>query len=125
MQSMLGLPRNRAGPLQRSKNAEYTIPIKAAFTAVLLLFLMPLTLLLAYKLNLDKETRNVISTLYVVVCNAARCPFQTAMTFSSKVRADQESKDKRQEREREWARMEMEERKKGVEGDTNGAQGTN
>lgn len=88
----------------------YTIPASAMVASTFTFFAAPGIFSLVYLFNIDKEISGNIGNFFLLSINALRCPLVTALTFSDKLRVDQESREKRQERVREWAikeRIEM------------------
>lgn len=98
-----------------NKSPKYIIPLRAVLFSAILFLSVLAGIATMRMLKMNMGTSATIGTLIVVAINAFRCPLMTALTFSAKVKTDQESRAKRQERVRAWARKEREEHKQKIQ----------
>lgn len=93
------------------KKPTYTIPIRATLLSAIIFTLIVFALLCLGYFEISKRGSNAITTVIGATINAICCPLLVALTFSAKVRADLQDREKRQERVRKWAQEEREKRR--------------
>lgn len=99
-------------PSCTKKKPMYTIPLRATLlSAALFIGILIGGVLSLEVFKLRKEDANAVSTIISASINALRCPLMVALTFSAKVRADLQNREKRQEQVRRWAQQEREKRR--------------
>lgn len=96
------------GGVRRKKN--YTIPLRATVFSALVV--LPYVLI-GFMLNLSEIPRPTgakVTVFVALVMMAARCPLTSKLTFAAKQRLDEESRARRQEKERRHATAAKEQR---------------
>lgn len=90
-------------PFQGKFKKDYTIPVNATLLSTVFFFIAVALLSMGHSLGLSKPQKNLAITSVDLLVLALRCPLITFLTFKAKERSDMESREHRQERERNFA----------------------